>query len=657
MKNFNSIVLCLVTLICVSIIDVQAQEKPFVIPELKEWKGAKGTFVPQESTAIVYPKDDIELKKVAYAFAKDYQAMFGKQLVVKTGKASAGDFNFNLAPNKRLGKEGYQVKISDRVNITATHPIGVFWATRTLLQMTEQSENMGLMKGDITDFPDYPLRGFMLDCGRKFIPLHFLRDYVKIMAYYKMNAFHIHLNDNGFKQYFDNDWDKTYAAFRLESETFPGLAAQDGYYTKEEFVDLQKLAEDNYVEIIPEIDIPAHSLAFAHYKSELGSEEYGKDHLDLFNPETYNFFDALLKEYLGGDEPIFRGPRVHVGTDEYSNKKKDVVEKFRFFTDHYIKEVEKYNKQACIWGALTHAKGDTPVKSDNVLMWAWHNNYAQPDTMMQQGYDLVSIPDGLLYIVPNAGYYYDYLNHEKLYNDWTPVHIGKKVFDEKDPKVKGGMFAVWNDHVGNGISTKDIHHRVLPAMHTLSAKMWTGKNVSLEYSEFDKKRQELSEAPGVNIAGRIGRDNSLVYEQVNILPNTKTGLVEIGYDYTISFRLEGANEENGAILFSSPDATVYLADPVKGLLGFARDGYLNTFNYKVKQGEKVDVKITGDSKGTRLYINEKLKDDLKQHKLWFNEGKASMTYISTLVFPLEKAGSFKSKIADFKVYNYNEIEM
>lgn len=56
----------------------------------------------------------------------------------------------------------------------------------------------------------------------------------------------------------------------------------------------------------------------------------------------------------------------------------------------------------------------------------------------------------------------------------------------------------------------------------------------------------------MNIGGRIGREHSLVYEQVNILPNTKTGLVEIGYDYTISFRLEGANEKNGAILFSSP---------------------------------------------------------------------------------------------------------
>ena len=168
----------------------------------------------------------------------------------------------------------------------------------------------------------------MMDCGRKFIPMAYMRDLVKMMSYYKMNVLQVHLNDNGFKQFFGHDWNKTYAAFRLECETFPGLTARDGYYTKREFVDFQLDAAARCVEIIPEIDAPAHTLAFSHYKPELGSKEYGMDHLDLFNPETYTFMDALFKEYLEGEEPVFRGPRVHIGTDEYSNKKKDVVEKF-----------------------------------------------------------------------------------------------------------------------------------------------------------------------------------------------------------------------------------------------------------------------------------------------------------------------------------------
>ena len=162
------------------------------------------------------------------------------------------------------------------------------------------------------------------------------------------------------------------------------------------------------------------------YKPEIGSEEYGMDHLDLFKPETYEFVDALFREYLEGRNPVFTGKRVHIGTDEYSNKKQDVVEKFRAFTDHYIRFVEGFGKQACVWGALTHAKGETPVKSENVLMSAWYNGYADPKEMIKQGYDLISIPDGYLYIVPAAGYYYDYLNTEMLYKEWTPAHVGKE---------------------------------------------------------------------------------------------------------------------------------------------------------------------------------------------------------------------------------------
>lgn len=639
-------------IISLSLYAASINEKPFVIPELKEWKGGQGEFIPTAGSRIVYKSGDAELEKLANIFAADYHEMFNITLEVSSGKARAGDFIMNIVPDKQLGSEGYRIKISDKVTITAPQPVGIFWATRTLLQMSEQHTTRHLPKGEIKDFPDYAMRGFMLDCGRKFIPLHFLQDYVKFMAYYKMNTFHIHLNDNGFKQYFQNDWNKTYAAFRLECETYPGLTAQDGYYTKQEFKDLQKLGEANFIEIIPEIDIPAHSLAFAHYKPELGSEEYGMDHLDLFNPTTYEFFDKLFKEYLDGDDPVFRGPRVHVGTDEYSNKVKEVVEKFRYFTDYYIRYVESFGKQACIWGALTHADGDTPVKSDDVIMWAWHNPYAQPDVMLEKGYKLVSIPDGLLYIVPIAGYYYDYLDTRRIYENWTPANIGKKVFDERHPGILGGMFAVWNDHAGNGISTKDIHHRVWPAMQTMAVKMWTGTSTSLPFEVFDEKRNKLSEAPGVNVSGRVGNGEEKVYSIPVLLPGSGTGLKEIGYNYTVSFDLEGADEEKGTVLLSSKDAEFYLSDPIKGLLGFSRDGYLYTFNYKVKKGEKVHLTVCGDSRSTHLYINGVLKDNLSIEKIYFNEGKAAMNYIQTLVFPLEETGKYNSKITNFEVYNY-----
>lgn len=627
-------------------------EKPFVIPELQEWRGAQGMFTPSATSRIVYASKDPAIARVANQFAEDYETMFGRKLAVVQGRASAGDFVFSISGDKQLGEEGYAVKIADRVTVSAPKAKGLYWATRTLLQMTEQNSDLALSKGSMRDYPDYAIRGFMMDCGRKFIPMNFLRDYVKMMAYYKMNTLQVHLNDNAFKQYFEHDWNKTYAAFRLESEFFPGLTSRDGYYTKKEFIDFQLMADSLGVEIIPEIDVPAHSLALTHYRPEIGSEEYGMDHLDLFKPETYQFVDSLFREYLEGRNPVFVGKRVHIGTDEYSNKKKDVVEKFREFTDHYIRFVEGFGKQACVWGALTHAKGDTPVKSENVLMSAWYNGYADPKEMIKQGYDLVSVPDGYLYIVPAAGYYYDYLNTEMLYKEWTPAHIGKEVFPEKHKQIKGGMFAVWNDHAGNGISTKDIHYRVFPALQTLVVKMWTGKDCKVPYETFNAARLSLSEGPGVNVAGRIGKTPRAVYNQETLKPGTETGLKEIGYQYTVSFNITSVPEERGTELFRSPDAVFYLSDPVSGKLGFARDGYLNTFNYQFYPDEMASIAISGDEKSTRLYVNGQLKEDLNIQKRFFNGGKDSMSYVRTLVFPLEKAGNFKSTITNLEVLNY-----
>ena len=613
-----------VFLLCAVCIRLSAQNpKPFVIPELKEWQGKEGSFIPSDKSRIVY--GDNSLKQIAEAFASDWKELFGFSMQVTDGKPEAGDFYLTLKNDKKLGKEGYTLSVTKSVTISAPETTGVYWATRTLLQICEQTEDHRIPEGKVRDWPDYSIRGFMMDCGRKFIPMTYLRDLVKMMSYYKMNVLQVHLNDNGFKQFFGHDWDKTYAAFRLECETFPGLTARDGYYTKQEFVDFQLDAAAQFVEIIPEIDAPAHTLAFSHYKPELGSKEYGMDHLDLFNPETYTFMDALFKEYLEGDKPVFRGPRVHIGTDEYSNKKKEVVEKFRAFTDRYIRYVESFGKQACVWGALTHAQGDTPVKSENVIMSAWYNGYAEPKDMVKQGYKLISIPDGLIYIVPAAGYYYDYLNTQYLYENWTPAHVGQVVFEEKDPAILGGMFAVWNDHVGNGISVKDIHHRLFPALQTLATKTWDAK-VTMSYAEFDSKRQLLSEAPGVNQMGRIGRQKGLVYQDEQVLP-----------------------EESLPV--RSPNAVFYLSDPVSGLFGFARDGYLNTFNFRPYPGEKINVKIQGDNVSTSLFIDGKLIEKMDIQKRYFNAGKDSMNYVRTLVFPLEKAGAFKSRITNLKVYN------
>lgn len=623
-------------------------DKPFVIPELRQWQGGDGMVAINAHSKVVYVND--ELADVAEALAKDYGLMFGKELKTKAAsKAQEGSIIMVLTDDKELGDEGYSIEIGDVVAISANTVTGAYWATRTLLQVLEQYEGTHLPKGSVRDWPDYALRGFMIDCGRKYIPLEYLKVYTKVMAYYKMNTLQVHLNDNGFKQYFGGDWDKTYAAFRMESELFPELSAKDGYYGKEEFRQFQKDAAKIGVNIIPEIDVPAHSLAFTHFRKELGTEKYGMDHLDLYNPNVVTFLDSLFTEYLEGDDPVFVGKQVHIGTDEYSNAEKETVERFRAFTDHYIRFVEQFGKQACVWGALTHAQGETPVKADNVIMHCWYNGYANPTEMKKQGYKLVSIPDGSVYIVPAAGYYYDYLNLSYLYHTWNPAIIGNQKFEPGDPAILGGMFAVWNDVNGNGISIDDIHHRSFPGLQAIATATWSPTYRAVPFEEFDHKRTLLSEAPGVNKLGRFpGEPGSVVYSIDKVKPGKCYQHAAAGYGYSVTFHMEGAKETRGTLLFSNADTEFYLSSPVDGRMAFVRDGYINTFDYYVKPGKGVDIRIECTNTATRLYVDGELKDELKRAKRWASE-KTSYDYVPTLCFPLQQAGKFKSIITNLKV--------
>jgi len=647
--------------------------KPRVIPTLREWFGDKGNYTMKEKGQIIIDAEHSKALEESMKRFVDDMAYFGEwDYDVKSGTSKQGAIYVTLdCDDTALGKEGYRLSIDDRIRLEANTPVGIFIGTRTILQLINLYGDM-IPKGITRDYPKYARRGFMLDAGRKFFRMDFLQDYVRILSYYKMNEFHIHLNDNGFFELHGNDWDKTYAAFRLESDTYPGLTAKDGFYTKEAFTQLQKLGINYGVNVIPEIDIPAHSLAFTQYQPSLGSKEYGMDHVDITKEETYTFFDRLFDEYLGGENPVFIGPDVHVGTDEYSKEK---AEEFRKFTDHYLRLVQSYGKRARLWGSLTHAEGKTPVTSENVIMNAWYNGYADPKAMIEQGYELISTSDRHLYIVPAAGYYYDYLNLEFLMNDWEPNLIGAETFPFGHPSISGGMFAVWNDHCGNGISEKDVHHRAFPALQVLAEKMWKGKTTSLTLNTFKQSANKLAEAPYVNVMGNVPSINGKVvhydfmvsaqkdfssneYKLGNAV-NVKwkkndgyhfngngtltTPIEEIGYPYEVNFTVTFDQDlSSEALMFSSANAQVVVT-PKNGkiALGFKRDGYFYSFDHLIEPATCVQLAIQGDHKGTSLLINgkevERLQGKVEEHKTL--KGDIKKMYIQqTLVFPLRTIG-------------------
>ena len=643
--------LLLLSLVALSVSVLAQNAKPFVIPELKSWTGGKGTYLVTPQTVLSAAP---ELHALSHDFCGQLESVLGTPLMM-TDDAAIGGIRLELTTDDLLtdANEAYRILISpEGVRVEGGSVRSLRWGCQTVLQLLEQ--NRSLPCGTIVDEPEYAVRGFMLDVGRKFFDLDFIRSTLAMMSYYKMNVLHIHLNDNGFKQFYGDDWDKTYAAFRLESERYPGLTAKDGHYTKEEFRALQKEANERYgVTIVPEIDVPAHSLSFAHYMPELGSDKYGKDHLDLFNPKTYEVLDNLFDEYLSGDDPVFVNQYVHIGTDEYSNKDQKVVEQFRAFTDHYIRKVEEYGKRAAVWGSLTHARGETPVKVDDVLMYCWSKDYALTSEMINIGYDVIAIPDNWTYIVPAAGYYYDYLNIGALYNRWTPaVATANEVFEERHPQIKGGMFAVWNDHCGNGISAQDVFHRMYPATQTMATKMWAGKNTTIPFEVFDAKRKNISATPVGNL---LGLPKGLLPGVIARVDSPKVGTLglpmeDIGYNYRVSFDLKAGKNTKGTRLFSSRNSVVYLSDPESGRLGYERDGYRYTFDYTVPVDKEVRIAIEGTNRSTSLYVDGKLKQTLEI--IPHPEDKhldRPRFWVQTLVFPLAKLEPFEGTLRNLCV--------
>ena len=190
----------------------------------------------------------------------------------------------------------------------------------------------------------------------------------------------------------------------------------------------------------------------------------------------------------------------------------------------------------------------------------------------------------------------------------------------------------------------DIHHRIFPAVQVISEKTWRAVNDTLGYATWDEQRKLLGEGYTCNQLGNTEIELGIL--PANTIIN-KSDETQIGYDYQVDFDITWAAEPEGTILLQNPYSKVYLSDPIGGWLGYARDGYLYTFNYKGKAGRKEHIAIKGTNRSTTLYVNGKLVQELGIERRFASE-KKQYNYIRTLIFPLQKTGAFKSQISNFK---------
>lgn len=266
---------------------------PVILPEIREWKGMNGTFTVGENAKIYY--GDASLKETAEAMAKDYEILTNQSLQVVSGndaEVNTGDILLTLTTDKSKGlqEEGYLMTVTDKIVVESETTRGAYWATRTILQSIKTSGNLPC--GIARDYPLYEVRGFILDVGRKTFTLDYLQQVVQQMAWYKMNDFQIHLNDNLIPIENLEDPMSAESAFRLESDVKKGgnnglnqadLTSKDVFYTKDEFRDFIQQSRLYGVDIVPEIDTPAHSLALTKVRPDLrhGTKGRENDHLAL----------------------------------------------------------------------------------------------------------------------------------------------------------------------------------------------------------------------------------------------------------------------------------------------------------------------------------------------------------------------------------------
>lgn len=325
------------------------EEAVNIVPEPVSLQKLAGTFRLGPSVKIVLPGGHPELREAAELFAKEIAAPTGYRVPVITSAVKADKpirLILNAVPNAAIGDEGYTLQVHPtHIEIRANKTAGIFYGMQTLMQLLPPEidsrskvspEHWNIPCVNILDYPRFGWRGLMLDVSRHFFSKQFVEAYIDQMVKYKFNVFHWHLTD-------DNGW-------RIEIKGLPRLteigawrvprsgrwgsfespqpgekATYGGYYTQEDIREVVQYAKERFVTVIPEIDVPAHSLSLIaaypnlsctqlQYPVNPGSSFYGKQDnvLCVANDSTWLMLDKIFTQVA----ELFPAPYIHVGGDE-----------------------------------------------------------------------------------------------------------------------------------------------------------------------------------------------------------------------------------------------------------------------------------------------------------------------------------------------------
>ena len=520
---------------------VQAQNSALnLIPQPVEVKLEKGSFSLTKSTSIGYNK--AESRETAEMLDRKLNVATGFNLKATQGNKGAIQLNLNFVPDPQLGKEGYSlVSTSKSIIISANQPAGLFYGMQTLLQLLPveiESKEVVKLKWmvpavSIKDYPRFAWRGLMLDVSRHFFTREEVKLYLDEMARFKFNTFHWHLTD-------DEGW-------RIEIKSLPKLtevgawrvpraghfgdrdfpkpgeaATVGGFYTQDDIKEIVAYAKTLNITIVPEIDVPGHSMAAIAAYPELSckkdtstrvspgskfSEWYGNGTFKMnvenaLNPSdenVYVFLDKVFTEVAA----LFPGQYIHVGGDEcykgYWKEDEGCQKLMKELSIRHVEDLQGYFMNRV--EAILKRNGKKLIGWDEIL----EGGIAPEATVMswrgikggieaaQMGHDVVMSPTTFAYLDYNQGErtvdppIYASLRLKKCYS-FEPVPDG---VDAK--YILGGQGNLWTEQVP---TLRYAFYMTYPRAWALSEVYWSPKE-SKNWDNFIQRVEKQFDRSGV----------------------------------------------------------------------------------------------------------------------------------------------------------------
>ncbi|MFI5195006.1 MAG: beta-N-acetylhexosaminidase, partial [Chitinophagales bacterium] len=516
----KTLLLCLSVLMYIAGFSQSGDAPVSLIPEpVSVVKGA-GHFTLPYRISVSIP-DVPELKETRMELEHKL-AVTGKTVIINGKGLASLQFIVNKTADGQLGNEGYQLSVrSSGIVVKANKPAGIFYALQTLWQlMPKEIESRTAVAGiswdlpmvEITDYPRFGWRGLMLDVARHFFTKQEVKDFIDNMARYKFNLLHMHLTD-------DEGW-------RIEIKSLPRLTSvgawnvkrvgyfgtfskpgrdeprdNGGFYTQEDIRELIKYAKDRFIDIMPEVDIPGHSMAAIASYPELsctpGADKYqvisGESFIDWHeggfdaledntlcpaNEKVYPFLNKVFTEIAS----LFPFGYIHVGGDECAKnfwaksdavkqlmqkeKLKSMEEVQSYFEKRVEKIVESKGKKLIGWDEIL--EGGLPP---NALIMSWRGINGGIEAA-KMGHQVVMSPTTFVYL--------DYMQGDSIYEPlvYAILRLSKTyefepVPDGVDPKyILGGQANIWTEQIYN---TRHLEYMVWPRSLAVSECLWSPK--------------------------------------------------------------------------------------------------------------------------------------------------------------------------------------